>query len=296
MLGPDSEESIMIAHRNKRPSHHQVSQQHIQRMQVRTPVGGVGIGENYYDEVGDAADRDEFYRPVQDTFEHGSGEELYRDLNKLLSQSHRPLGYGEARRHLYGQVDKRPDGNLYYLYSGEGPKNESEVKDPTQQNLGNYNCEHVVPQSWFSKQSTPKADLHHLFTEQIQCNGSRGNYPLEETVGGESIPQCGIVQHDGEKSFEPNAGKGEVARATMYFVTRYPGKVGDTRNETQLEDFQQLLKWHKEYPVTDFERHRNDTIEDVQGNRNPFIDFPELAEKVDFSQGFGRSRMRMQAS
>jgi len=115
---------------------------------------------------------------------------------------------------------------------------------------------------------------------------------LEETVGGETLPQCGIVQHDGDKSFEPFAGKGEVARATMYFVTRYPGKVGDSRNETQFEDFQQLLKWHKEYPVTDFERHRNDTIEEIQGNRNPFIDYPELAEKVDFSQGFGRSRLR----
>ena len=52
-------------------------------------------------------------------------------------------------------------------------------------------------------------------------------------------------------------------------------------------NLQQLLQWHEQYPVTDYERHRNDAIEDVQGNRNPFIDFPELAKKVDFSQGFG---------
>lgn len=65
--------------------------------------------------------------------------------------------------------------------------------------------------------------------------------------------------------------------------------MGDRSSETQASDLQQLLKWHKEYPVTDYERHRNDTIEEVQGNRNPFIDFPELAEKVDFTQGIGRS-------
>lgn len=283
----------MQAHRTKRRHHSQVhNRQHEYRQRQlesqQTTVGKVGIGEDYYDEEGDAADRDAYYSSVKDSFDTADGEQLYHDLNRLVS-NHRSLGYKQARRHLYGEVDRRPDGGLYYLYSGEGPKNESEVKEPADHNLGNYNCEHVVPQSWFSKHSVPKSDLHHLFTEQVQCNGSRGNYPLEETVGGESLPQCGIVQHHGERTFEPNAGKGEVARATLYFITRYPGKVGDSARETQVEDIQQLLKWHKEYPVSDYERHRNDTIEDVQGNRNPFIDFPDLAEKVDFSVGMGRA-------
>lgn len=251
-------------------------------------MGSVEIGENYYDEEGDARDRDEFYAPIKDSFESANGDELFDDLNRLLTKNHHSLGYKEARRHLYGRIDRRPDGGLYYLYSGEGPKNEEEVKDPARHKLGNYNCEHVVPQSWFNKKSTPKSDLHHLFTEEVQCNGSRGNYPLEETEG-EVLPQCGIVDHG--ESFEPNAGKGEVARATLYFITRYPGEVGNSNHESQAEDIQQLLKWHREYPVTDYERHRNDTIEEVQGNRNPYIDYPELAEKVDFNQGIGRARL-----
>ena len=223
---------------------------------------------------------------MKDSFDSGDGQAIYRDLNKLLSKNHRSLGYKEARKHLYGHVDRRPDGGLYYLYSGDGIKNESEFTEPAKHNLGNYNCEHVVPQSWFQKASTPKSDLHHLFTEQVQCNGSRGNYPLNETEG-ETLPACGIVDHNGAQTFEPKAGKGEVARATLYFITRYPGEVGDSAHETQKHDLQQLLQWHEQYPVTDYERHRNDAIEDVQGNRNPFIDFPELAKKVDFSQGFG---------
>ena len=262
--------------------------QHVQQMQQRTPVSKPGLGEDYYDEVGDAADRDRFYSSVKDSFDSSDGGELYGRLHDLLESNHKSLGYGEARRHLYGSIDRRPDGGLYYLYSGEGPKNESEYTEPAKHELGNYNCEHVVPQSWFGKKSTPKADLHHLFTEQIQCNGSRGNYPLEDTPNGEKLPSCGLVDHHGsDRSFEPNAGKGEVARATLYFITRYPGEVGNSNRETQKEDLAQLLEWHREYPVSDYERHRNDKIEEVQGTRNPFIDFPELVEKVDFSLGMG---------
>lgn len=280
----------MQAQQTRSFSHRQApSQQYIQERQQRTAPAKVGLGEDYYDEVGDAKDRDAFYSSVRDKFDRASGDELFEDLNSLLKKDHRPLGYGEARRHLYGKIDRRPDGGLYYLYSGDGIKNEKEYSKPATHELGNYNCEHVVPQSWFQKQSTPKADLHHLFTEQIQCNGTRANYPLKETPEGEQIPSCGLVQNDGSQSFEPNAGKGEVARATLYFITRYPGEVGDSARETQSQDLQQLLKWHKEYPVTDYERHRNDAIQDVQGNRNPFIDFPELADKVDFSTAFGNS-------
>lgn len=250
------------------------------------PTPEVRIGDDYYDEEGDAAERDQYYAAVKDSFESASGDELFGKLNKLLSKTHRPVGYGQARSHLYKTIDRRPDGALYYLYSGEGPKEEEQVSGPNNQELSNYNCEHVVPQSWFQKKFPMRSDLHHLFTEQVQCNGSRGNYNLVELPEtAKPITNCGLVDHS-SKDFEPNAGKGEVARAIMYFVTRHPGMVGDASVETKLADLPQLLEWHKEYPVSDYERHRNETIQDVQGNRNPFIDYPELAEKVDFSKGF----------
>ena len=43
-----------------------------------------------------------------------------------------------------------------------------------------------------------------------------------------------------------------------------------------------LLEWHELDPVDDFERNRNNVIYSFQGNRNPFIDHPEL---VDFLWG-----------
>lgn len=230
-------------------------------------------------------EREGYYSPIQDVLENGSGDEIYSSLHSLLRQSHRELGYSEARRHLYKTVDRRPDGALYYLYSGKGPKNEEDAEKANPGKLRGYNCEHVVPQSWFSKRYPMKSDLHHLFTEESRCNSSRANYNLNEVENAETLPSCGIVDHPGQE-FEPQSGKGEVARATLYFLVRHPGYVGDRGVEAKPADLGQLLEWHREYPVTDYERHRNHTIQDQQGNRNPFIDFPELAEKVSFSQGF----------
>ncbi len=41
-----------------------------------------------------------------------------------------------------------------------------------------------------------------------------------------------------------------------------------------------LLEWHKEDPVSDFERARNQSIYEAQNNRNPFIDKPEYAHLI----------------
>ena len=41
-----------------------------------------------------------------------------------------------------------------------------------------------------------------------------------------------------------------------------------------------LLKWHREDPVSQKEIDRNNGIQKTQGNRNPFIDYPYLAEYI----------------
>lgn len=247
------------------------------------------IGADYFDEQGDAAKKESYYASIADSFEQSSnGEQLFKTLHNHLRETHRPIDELPAEV-LYSEIDRRPDGALYYLYSGEGPKNEEQAGERNTRDLESFNIEHVVPKSWFDAKQPMRDDLHHLFTEERKCNSQRANLPLREAgEGAEEIKSCGLMRTSHGKAFEPNAGKGEAARAILYFVTRHPGELGDANKEMTSADLPKLLEWHKQYPVTDYERHRNTVIEREQGNRNPFIDFPDLASKVDFSQGFCR--------
>lgn len=246
------------------------------------------IGQDYYDEASDAKRRETYYQPISDVFTASDHREVFQDLHRHLVRTHKPLSELPADV-LYSEVDRRPDGALYYLYSGEGPKVEEQAPTRNTRDLESFNIEHVVPKSWFDAQQPMRDDLHHLFTEERHCNSQRGNLPLREVgSGAEEIQNCGLMRTENGKAFEPKAGKGEVARAILYFVTRHPGLVGDSSKEMTAEDLPKLLDWHREYPVSDYELHRNEVIQAKQGNRNPFIDYPELVDKVDFSLGFAK--------
>lgn len=149
-----------------------------------------------------------------------------------------------------------------------------------------YNCEHVVPQSSFAEAEPMRGDLHHLFACESRCNSFRGNTPYFDFADFEEVVRdaCGRREPD---RFEPSAGKGPVARATLYFVLRYPGALGDEQRELQPERLPTLLDWHKREPVSDWERHRNAAIAELQGNRNPLIDHPDWAERIPFETAFG---------
>lgn len=150
-----------------------------------------------------------------------------------------------------------------------------------------FNCEHVVPQSWFRKASPMRADLHHLFTYEWGCNSFRGNQPYFDFIELEEArrPQCG--RREVGKGFEPVCGKGVAARATLYFLLRYPGLIGDEARELQEEQIKLLISWSEHEPPDRYEYHRNAEIQDIQRNRNPVIDFPLMVRTIDFSLGFG---------
>jgi hypothetical protein len=44
-----------------------------------------------------------------------------------------------------------------------------------------------------------------------------------------------------------------------------------------------LKKWHYQFPPDAFDMSRNDFLDSLQGNRNPFVDHPEYACYIDFS-------------
>ena len=274
----------------------------------------------YYDEEADGAAREEYYRDIQIDDLDESG--LYQALNRLLKKTHTGGKKYKPAVHLYPWVDLHEDGSerrLKSIYSEQDLdpaeliaadfRIEREREEVHRSMLANtsgfsminpehqfnlieaampYNCEHVVPQSWFLKKEPMRGDLHHLFACEIRCNGFRGNTPYFDFPDFHEVikQDCGKSVAE-ENKFEPAAGKGAVARATLYFLLRYPGEINRTSREYTEDRIETILKWHRDNPITRHEKHRNAAIHEKQGNRNPLIDFPEWSERIDFMQGLG---------
>jgi endonuclease G len=270
----------------------------------------------YYNEEEDETDGRVYYGNIDQDSREG---ELYRQLSRLLATTHKTQLAYKPMRHVYPWVDLHPDLRLRSIYSGKAfdaeqliredarietertrmverlrsalaesamaPERLEATLDTLEASLP-YNCEHVVPQSWFNKAEPMRGDLHHLFACEVGCNSFRSNIPyfdfpdFEEAVRGE----CGKRETSG---FEPSNGKGAVARATLYFLLRYPGEINAVRQEYVPERVNTLLAWHFAKPPTKYERHRNAATFKLQGNRNPLIDHPKWAERIDFTRGLG---------
>jgi deoxyribonuclease I len=238
---------------------------------------------------------------------------LYHDLVRLTHKNRIPY-FISKDLYLYTWVDLRPDGTIKNIYSGEKKMAEWLIHqdhkiiiqrfEEYQQFLENLkqkqfdsiqqlksieqrlklNTEHIVPQSWFGGLEPIKGDLHHLFSCDPSCNIARSNFPyadftfyVPESPFNTIQNQCGVAQNG---KFEPEYGKGIVARAMLYILLRYPKAIKESFR-SQI-DLPLLSRWNKEYKVSLFEKHRNQAIFRIQGNRNPFIDFPDLVGKIQF--------------
>jgi deoxyribonuclease I len=213
---------------------------------------------------------------------------------------HTSLGYREARKWLFGHLFLKRESTLFSIkdvycsetFTNRTPKI-STIGVMVYPNHEILNTEHTWPQSHFSTTFSPDfqlSDLHHLFPTEHQANNIRSNHPFGEVEYnkgdiGEALcdqSQFGTLKVIPEVShhrraaqyFEPPAfHRGNVARAMFYFSTRYQMKI-DPIQEAYFR------KWHQEDPADLEEIWRNDQIEKAQGNRNPFIDFPELADTI----------------
>jgi endonuclease I/V8-like Glu-specific endopeptidase len=248
---------------------------------------------NYYPDAEDRVDAATYYSGIPP-----DASSLFQSLNRLLTATHtHQLPYRPAT-HLYPLIDLQPDGDLLSIYSetsmdpeelirAESPlelaldaalaSGASESAIAAVEALQQNSAEHVVPQSWFNAKQPMRGDLHHLFACERGCNSFRGNTAFWEFGPVEKVMEdCGRSER-AEDKFEPKGGKGAVARATLYFLVRYPGKVQLPAGRLPI-----LLRWHNQNSVSLYERHRNREIFLKQGNRNPFIDHPEWAGVIDF--------------
>lgn len=227
----------------------------------------------------------------------GAPDTLVEQCNGTSCYQHHSLGYKGARTVMFGDIDLRQykDGEFYVKdvychqeYTADDFSSNKGVGPSKIPDSNVLNCEHTWPQSRFTSSysgSTQKSDLHHLFSTNSKANSVRGNNPFAEVKGGQSpAPGCGssksgraISTPNGSghgTSFQPPAShRGNVARALFYFSTRYEMKIDP------VQEFY-FRKWHEDDPVDAEERARNEKIFAAQGNRNPFIDNPQLVELI----------------
>lgn len=204
-------------------------------------------------------------------------------------------------------TDVRADGKVWDIYSKTtnfvfGTNQDSGSGGSTEGEF--YNREHSFPNSWFGglKDSPMYTDLFHMYPSDKWVNNKRGNMPfgnVQAVTGFSANHYCewGSSTESGSSLtvFEPaDELKGDMARTYFYMVTRYENLVAGWKSNANTEmlggnsypafsawALNVLLEWSRLDPVSAKERARNEVIyANFQHNRNPFIDFPSLAEFV----------------
>lgn len=150
--------------------------------------------------------------------------------------------------------------------------------------IGLWTREHVFARSLANPALTtndpgPGTDIHNLRACDSQKNSQKSNRLFIDASGNSRII--------GDYFFPGDEWKGDVARIIMYMYLRYPSQCEaiDTSDgvisyapENDMPNL--FLEWNQQDPVSELELTRNEIIYSYQGNRNPFIDNPYLANKI----------------
>ena len=172
---------------------------------------------------------------------------------------------------------------------------------------GSYNREHVWPKSRASfHQADGGSDIHHLRPTNSNINSTRSNYTMGNVRTNGTTYQTAsysgktVLWYNGNYTGNGCTGlveindniKGDVARIFLYVYVRWEERnlfendSSPKHNDTDsggnnglkvIESLDTLLQWCEMDPVDTWEMSRNDACQDIQGNRNIFIDYPEFA-------------------
>ncbi|WP_256107907.1 endonuclease I family protein [Streptomyces sp. ODS05-4] len=214
-----------------------------------------------------------------------SGAELKSALHTIVSEQ-TTLSYDEVWEALKTTDEDPADpSRVMLIYSGR-----SQAKDAHGSGADDWNREHVWAKSHgdFGTAAGPGTDIHHLRPEDASVNSARGNLDFDE--GGDPVDQAPGSLADAD-SFEPrDEVKGDVARMVLYMAVRYDGSGGFPDLEANdrvgngsapaMGRLSVLRRWSDEDPPGAAEKTRNDKIQQIQKNRNPFIDHPEWVGEI----------------
>ncbi len=222
-----------------------------------------------------------------------SGEQLKTAIHGIIKNA-KVLSYGSGSGSTWSgfyQTDRNEDNSCIDRYSNEVRYFTSKTSPPSGMNI-----EHSFPKSWWGGSSNQAyKDLYNLMPSDQKANSAKSNYPMGKVSGTASYDNGAVKVGNGtngSKVWEPiDKWKGDFSRGMMYMATAYQdftweGNMYD--NILVQGDYPTLQKWaYTLYiqwaaadPVDEIESKRNDAVCKIQGNRNPYVDFPNLMHYV----------------
>ena len=200
-----------------------------------------------------------------------SDQSLIIALRSILNSTYSGKNYDYATNALK-DTDQDPNNpnQIVEFYTGDLISN---VWSPST----SWNKEHVWPQSLLGISAggvNAASDPHNLKPSYYNINSSRGNKFYDTVLTTDSYYPTRTAIH------------GDIARMLFYMVIMYDiySLVNTKPVVNEMGKLDTLLLWHIQDPVDEFEMRRNDRIQFHQGNRNPFIDYPELLNYLNIAQ------------
>lgn len=235
---------------------------------------------------------------------------------KSLIRNHTVIAYGNGENstwEVFYYSDRDDEGYCMDMYCDSWNKFSAPGVA-----VSGCNIEHSFAKSWWGgSKNDAYMDCYHLNPSNSAANSSRSNYPLgvpvKDIKSDTGSLKVGKRHHETMDVdfwvFEPkDEYKGDFARAYFYMATCYGRDIDGTadpvcskyngwrtnnpdvgsmyamQNDNYLEfqpwEQQVLIEWHRLDPVSEKEIKRADAVSNYQHNRNPFIDYPYLAEFI----------------
>ena len=247
-----------------------------------------------------------------------AGKKLFDAVQTVTKVGYSSLGY-KGLWTAYKTTDVRDNGMIWDMYSDCSWTAGTDQCGGYSNECDCYNREHSIPKSWFGgSESGPGCDIFQVVPTDGYVNNRRSNYAFGEvssasyTYDGAKLGSAKSITITGGNTIAGNAGtsvscsgtvfeprdeyKGDFARGYFGTMIKWAGdyqafttgdgsKIFSSNYSAGAFGLTQygvalLMKWHRQDPVSKKEIDRNNGIQKTQGNRNPFIDYPYLAEYI----------------
>lgn len=228
------------------------------------------------------------------SLEGKSGAVLKQAIQDIIANPNlvREQNYGDAYD-ILKEADQNPENSSQvWLMYVEQPRSKLDSQSGTSGAAGFWNREHIYSQSrgGFSDATSATADGIDVWSTTNADDIAAGHSDAHH-IRAEDSPENSLrsnrnygIDYNGPAGSQ-GSWHGDVARAIFYMATRYNGLnvVNGDVAETPvgfIGDLATLLTWNAADAADDFEMNRNNVVQVWQKNRNPFIDYPNLADYI----------------